>query len=119
MWYSRRALVSRRTRRDSMPPASRLSTVSTGRRRTTASGRAPVVGYRQVAARMAPKTRRLTAAPVSSVDLAARLRVSQRSLRGRVERRDALLDMMRAVNATLEPTKIAELVIDRAATWVP
>ena len=53
------------------------------------------------------------------LDLAARLRVFQRELRNRVERRDALLDMVRAVNATLEPEKIAELVVDRAATWVP
>src|SRR5262245_685348 len=103
-----------------MPPASRLSTVPTGRRRSTASGRAAVVVYRQAALEpAAPKPPRLTAAPVAGFDLAARLRAFQRSLRGRVERRDALLDMMRAVNTTLEPTKIAELVVDRAATWVP
>src|SRR6185503_10663592 len=53
------------------------------------------------------------------LDLATRLRVFQRALRGRVERRDALLDIVRAVNATLEPDKIAELIIERAATWVP
>jgi diguanylate cyclase (GGDEF)-like protein len=40
-------------------------------------------------------------------------------LRSRVERRDALLDIMRAVNTTLEPSKIAELIIDRASMWVP
>ena len=34
-------------------------------------------------------------------------------------RRDALLDMVRAVNATLDPGKIAELIVDRASTWVP
>ena len=102
-----------------MPPASRLSTVPTSRRRSTASGRATVVVYRQAAAKPAPKLRRLTAAPVAGLDLAARLRVFQRSLRGRVERREALLDMMRAVNTTLEPTKIAELVVDRATSWVP
>jgi diguanylate cyclase (GGDEF)-like protein len=53
------------------------------------------------------------------LDLATRLRVFQRALRSRVERRDALLDIMRAVNATLEPAKVAELVVERAATWVP
>src|SRR5262245_14360352 len=98
-----------------MPPARRLSTVST--RRSTASRRPPVVVYHQAAARAAK--RRLTAAPVAGLDLAARLRVVHRSLRGHVERRDALLDMMRAVNTTLEPTKIAELVIDRASSWMP
>src|SRR3954469_4836555 len=53
------------------------------------------------------------------LDLATKLRVFQRALRSRVERRDALLDIVRAVNTTLEPGKIAELVVDRAATWVP
>jgi diguanylate cyclase (GGDEF)-like protein len=53
------------------------------------------------------------------LDFATRLRVFQRVLRGRVERRDALLDMVRAVNTTLEPPRIAELIVERAATWVP
>jgi diguanylate cyclase (GGDEF)-like protein len=53
------------------------------------------------------------------LDLSTKLRVFQRALRGRVERRDALLDIVRAVNTTLEPAKIAELIVDRAATWVP
>ena len=53
------------------------------------------------------------------LDLATRLRVFQRALRSRVERRDALLDIVRAVNATLEPPKIAELIVDRSSTWVP
>jgi len=45
--------------------------------------------------------------------------VFQRALRSRVERSDALLDIVRAVNATLEPARIAEVVVERAATWVP
>jgi diguanylate cyclase (GGDEF)-like protein len=53
------------------------------------------------------------------LDLSTRLRVFQRALRGRVERRDALLDIVRGVNATLEPQKIAEVIVERAATWVP
>jgi len=53
------------------------------------------------------------------LDLATRLRVFQRALRSRVERRDALLDIVRAVNTTLEPPKIAELIVERSATWVP
>jgi diguanylate cyclase (GGDEF)-like protein len=52
-------------------------------------------------------------------DLATRLRVFQRALRSRVERRDALLDIVRAVNVTLEPPKIADLVVEQAATWIP
>ncbi len=53
------------------------------------------------------------------LDLATKLRVFQRALRGRVERRDALLDIVRAVNTTLEPSRIADLVVDRAASWIP
>ncbi len=53
------------------------------------------------------------------LDLATRLRVFQRALRSRVERRDALIDIVRAVNATLEPPKIADEIVERAATWVP
>ena len=53
------------------------------------------------------------------LDFATRLRVFQRALRSRVERRDALLDIVRAVNTSLEPSRIAELVVERAATWVP
>jgi diguanylate cyclase (GGDEF)-like protein len=55
----------------------------------------------------------------SGLDLATRLRVFQRALRSRVERREALLDIFRAVNTSLEPGKIAQLVVERAATWVP
>jgi len=53
------------------------------------------------------------------LDLATKLRVFQRALRSRVERREALVDIIRAVNTTLEPTKVAELVVERAATWIP
>src|SRR6266849_5022172 len=53
------------------------------------------------------------------LDLATRLRVFQRALRSRVERRDALIDILRAVNTTLEPPKIAELIVERSSTWVP
>ena len=53
------------------------------------------------------------------LDLAKRLRVFQRTLRSRVERRDALIDIVRGVNATLDPQKIADVIVDRAATWVP
>jgi diguanylate cyclase (GGDEF)-like protein len=60
-----------------------------------------------------------TALTGPGLDLATKLRVFQRALRSRVERRDALLDIVRAVNTTLEPAKIAELVVERAASWVP
>jgi diguanylate cyclase (GGDEF)-like protein len=53
------------------------------------------------------------------LDLSSRLRVFQRALRSRVERRDALIEIVRGVNVTLEPQKIAEVIVERAATWVP
>ena len=53
------------------------------------------------------------------LDLSTRLRVFQRALRSRLDRREALVDIVRAVSASLEPVKIAELLVERAATWVP
>jgi len=55
----------------------------------------------------------------SGLDLAGRLRVFQSQLRRRVERHEALVDIVRAVNTTLEPVEIAELLVERAAVWVP
>src|SRR5206468_8043929 len=53
------------------------------------------------------------------LDLAAKLRVFQRALRSRVERRGALLDVVRAVNTTLEPARVGDHIVERAATWLP
>ena len=52
-------------------------------------------------------------------DLSNRIRLLQRSIRNRVERPSALLDVVRAVSATLEPVRLAELIVERAATWTP
>jgi diguanylate cyclase (GGDEF)-like protein len=93
-----------------MSPASRAS-------------RAPVALYQSVGPPGKSGSRLRRASEISltrpGLDLATRLRVFQRALRSRVERRDALLDIVRAVNTTLEPPKIAELIVERAATWVP
>jgi diguanylate cyclase (GGDEF)-like protein len=53
------------------------------------------------------------------LDLATKLRLFQRALRSRIERRDALIDIVRVVNATLEPSKVAEQLVERASTWIP
>lgn len=83
----------------------------------------PVALYRAVgtAGKRGSKLRRASevSLTVPGLDLATKLRVFQRALRSRVERRDALLDIVRALNTTLEPNKIAGLIIERAATWVP
>jgi diguanylate cyclase (GGDEF)-like protein len=55
----------------------------------------------------------------SGLDLAGRLRAFQRVLRSRVERREALVDFVRAANATLEPSEIADIIVDHASQWVP
>src|SRR5258708_23383730 len=93
-----------------MPPASRAT-------------RMPIALYHAVgpAGKSGTKLRRAGEISLSTpgLDLATKLRVFERALRSRVERRDALLDIVRAVNTTLEPPKIAETIVERAATWVP
>src|SRR5918912_2380369 len=104
-----------------MPPAGRATSVSNSRR--GASARSAVALYRAVGSpgKAGSKLRRAGEISLATpgLDLATRLRVFQRALRSRVKRREALLDIVRAVNTTLEPPKIAELIVERAATWVP
>src|SRR5437763_13949684 len=75
----------------------------------------PVALYRAVgpAGKRGSKLRRAgeISANTPGLDLAMRLRVFQRALRSRIERRDALVDIVRAVNATLEPAKIGEILV--------
>src|SRR5262252_2302284 len=89
----------------------------------TRATKIPVALYQSVGTvgKSGSKLRRASEISLSTpgLDLATKLRVFQRALRGRVERRDALLDIVRAVNTTLEPPKIAELIVERAATWIP
>ena len=83
----------------------------------------PIALYQAVgpAGKSGSKLRRASEISLTTpgLDLSTRLRVFQRALRGRVERRDALIDIVRGVNATLEPPKIAEVIVDRASTWLP
>jgi diguanylate cyclase (GGDEF)-like protein len=46
------------------------------------------------------------------------LNAAQRGLR-RIDRRDAVVDIVRAVHATLDPAEIAALIVDRASAWIP
>ena len=118
-------VYSRHDRRPPEPacmPSSR-AIMSEGRRKASQSGRGSAAQFRTNGStvKRPSKTARPSGALTapSRLDLSARLRALQRALRLRVERRDALLDMVRAVNATLDPAKIAELIVDRASTWVP
>jgi len=52
-------------------------------------------------------------------DLASRLKQKLRTLQARVERRDALIETVRAANATLDPQKIARWIVEQAGGWIP
>src|SRR5436309_473319 len=104
-----------------MRPAGRATSGANSRR--GAGGRSAVALYRAVEAPGKGGSRLRRAGEISlttpGLDLAMRLRVFQRALRSRVERRDALVDIVRAVSTTLEPDRIAELIVERAASWIP
>ena len=109
----------RRSCRD-MPSVSRATTI-----RRDAIEREPDTGtvYRPAdpAGKRGSKLRRAgeISLRLPGQDLSTRLRVFRRSLRGRVQRRDTLVEIMRAVNTTLDPVRLAEIVVGRAATWFP
>jgi diguanylate cyclase (GGDEF)-like protein len=54
-----------------------------------------------------------------AVPLDSRMRGRGRELQSVLSRRETLLDMVRAVHATLEPELIAEALVDRASSWIP
>ena len=62
-----------------------------------------------------PRTLPVTSPP----DLAARLKASQRALRARLERRAALVDVLRATHSSLDPAKVAEFLVNWAPEWIP
>src|SRR6185436_16969723 len=84
--------------------------------------RSPAAVYRAVEAagkgRSKPERPSAVTRSAPGPDLANKLRAFHRT-RGRVNERDALLDMVRAVNTTLDPARVAELIVERAATWIP
>ena len=53
------------------------------------------------------------------IDFAARIKARLRTLRTRIERRDALSDAIRDANATLDPQKVAAWMVARANEWIP
>ena len=58
-------------------------------------------------------------APTRRRDLFTWIGRNQRGLRARLEKRETLLDLVRAASSTLEPRKIAESLLDRMSNWVP
>ena len=51
-------------------------------------------------------------------DLATRLRQSQRALKGRLNKPETVLALMRLAHETLDPAKIGELLVDRGVEWL-
>src|SRR5262245_3343592 len=109
--------------RQRMSSPSRIRSLSAGRRRRSQADRESMPIYKTVALpqKGGAKVRRaIELAPAApSADLAMRLRRRQRAIRSLVEGREVLVELIGAVNSTLEPEKVAELVIDRAARWIP
>jgi len=56
---------------------------------------------------------------VTRVDLATRLRQVQPALRRQFQRRGLLPLFLKAVNAALEPAKVAEAIVAHFADWIP
>ena len=71
---------------------------------------------RQTRARRRPSSR---TSPVFRLDLAERLRPLQPALRRKLARADVLAEMMRAVNSSLDPERVAELLVQQVAEWLP
>jgi diguanylate cyclase (GGDEF)-like protein len=66
----------------------------------------------------APRTN--PAAPRGAqADLAARLRHGANALQDRLNRRETLIELIRSVNATHEPAKVAEALLGHALEWFP
>ena len=66
----------------------------------------------------APRTN--PAAPRGAqADLAARLRQGATGLQDRLNSRDTLIELIRSVNATLDPRKVADALLVHANDWLP
>jgi diguanylate cyclase (GGDEF)-like protein len=52
-------------------------------------------------------------------DLATRLREGQDTLRRRVEQKDALLAMVRATAASLDPSHVSDALLSQVGSWIP
>ncbi len=52
-------------------------------------------------------------------DFAARLKTRARTLRARLDHRDAIVEAVREANATLDPKKVGEWLVRQAHDWIP
>lgn len=106
-----------------MSSAGRAANVTAGRRRasTPQNEPRPLDSREAVSGKSRSKGRRPRAISLAppGFDLAGRLQAFQQTLRRRVEHRDTLVDIVRAVNTTLDPVRVADILVERAATWIP
>lgn len=56
---------------------------------------------------------------VRRIDFASRIKARLRSLRTRLERRDAMIDVVREANAALDPRKVGVWLVRQADEWIP
>lgn len=99
-----------------MASTGRASSLPAGRRRPSQSSRRSVAVHREVSP--AGKTGARVPQPAGA-DLASRIRTLQNALRARVEGRDALVDVVRAITPSLQPQEIGTLIIARVSNWIP
>jgi diguanylate cyclase (GGDEF)-like protein len=57
--------------------------------------------------------------PAFRTDLADRLRPLQAPLRRRLARADVLAEVIRAVNSSLDPERVADAIVQRVTEWIP
>jgi diguanylate cyclase (GGDEF)-like protein len=66
-----------------------------------------------------PDAARRTIRAARRPDFASRIKVRLRTLRTRLERRDALIEAVREANATLDPYKVCNWLVRQADEWIP
>lgn len=62
---------------------------------------------------------RATAPTEPGADLAVRLRAFQRALLRRVEQPDTFADIVNTVHSSLDPARVADVLVEHAAQWLP
>src|SRR5262245_20429537 len=67
----------------------------------------------------APRTNPAAAPRGAQADFAARLRLSAETLHERLSHRDTLINVIRSVNETLEPGKVAGALLGHIQEWFP
>lgn len=111
--------LSRAGTTERMPAPNRASSPSSRRRTSASAERRLAVVRGAKPTKAAAKSGRLYRAGGEDPDFSTRLDAAVPALRTRLDGRQPLVDMVEAVNASLEPVEIARRVIALAASWLP